>query len=799
MQTTVKSTSGPRGSAALAAKQPWLRLLPEDGWLTIGLLVVMVYTTIASIQSVTPPWAPGLHILTVTTGAGLLLGYLCVQQGRLPSSLVQLAAMAIGVWFSFMQTADAVVGGDRGALLARTGTWFHKAVLLHQSSDDNAVFLLFLGILSFLLAFISVWLVLHTRRPWLAALANGVVLLINLNWADDSKTLFFLVLYLLATLLLLVRFTLAENIRQWRAKGLRFSPDLSWDFMQAGAIFAVIVLLLAYLLPAGNANQLISDWWNNPTNPWQQVQSRFQTVFGGVQGNGPGTIDFFGSDLQLVGSVNLPNVEILRYTATPTSDATQYLATRVLNIYNGTNHWSASQTQVQQYGPNEPQPPTVQGHEATNTYKITLAREPGGSPLFAPGTEAAQFSVASSAYDSVTSPSALAWVATTPPVAGDSYTAVGYVSTATQAQLQAVQYPNAMPVGPQKDNIYPPGILADNLSNTPSNLPPLIQQTAKQWTAGTTNMYDAAEALQNNLRAGFKYTTNIQDAPSGMDAISWFLQRREGFCTYFATTMAVMARELGMPSRIVEGFAAGTYDSKSNSYIVRGTQAHVWPQIYFGQYGWINFEPTSGPFSTFARAADSSGGLNGPQATANPNNGASATRTQKQRQLDPGANGSAGSGGNATSTALVDAGLGASLLIVLLLLAAVLFSFWWRMLFRGLTPVAAVFARVAHLGGWAGAPPRRSQTPAEYTEQLARILPAQRSTLERLGEIYSRERYGGGAPPDATQELPGLYEQVRTSVMPVIMRRLRYAPAATLAYASGLARRLRSRRTTSSW
>ncbi|MGH2514561.1 MAG: hypothetical protein ACRDHP_02810, partial [Ktedonobacterales bacterium] len=231
MQTT-KALAHPR-SLAKSSAEPWFRLLPEDGILTIALLVVVVYTTVASIQSVTPPWAPGLDVLTGTTGIGLLLGYLTVQQGRLPSSLVQLIAMVLGVLFAFHQTAAAVVGGDNGALWSRTVDWFHRAILLHQSSDDNAVFLLFLATLSFLLAFISVWLVIHTRRPYLAALANGVVLLINLNWSTADRTIFFLVIYLLATLLLLVRFTLAENMRRWRARGLRFSPDLSWDFMQA--------------------------------------------------------------------------------------------------------------------------------------------------------------------------------------------------------------------------------------------------------------------------------------------------------------------------------------------------------------------------------------------------------------------------------------------------------------------------------------------------------------------------------------------------------------------------------------
>lgn len=806
MQTMVKPTTRPRvngngngkgnGSArvALAPKQPWLRLLPEDGWLTIALLVVMVYTTIASIQSVTPPWAPGLQILTATTGAGLLLGYLCVQQGRLPSGLVQLVAMAIGVWFAFVQTADAVVVGDRGALLARTGIWFQKAVLLHQSSDDNAVFLLFLGILSFLLAFISVWLVLHTRRPWLAALANGVVLLINLNWADENKTLFFLVLFLLATLLLLVRFTLAENIRQWRAKGLRFSPDLGWDFMQAGAIFAVIVLLTAYLLPSGNANQAISDWWNSPTNPWQQVQSRFETAFGGVQGNGPGSLDFFGSNLTLLGSVNLPNVEILHYTVGPTNDPSQYLVTRTLNNYNGVNNWTPAQTQVYTYRPGDIQPASVQSHLLSDTYKITLVREPSGSPLFAPGTEAQSFSVPSEAYDSAASGMPMAWVAATPPVSGDTYTASGYVSNATKPQLQAVPYPGQVTDPAQRDSLYPAQVLEENLQNLPTNLPPEVDQLARQWTQGANNMYDAAEAIQNHLRADFKYTTNIENAPSGVDGISWFLQRKEGFCTYFATTMAMMARDRGMPVRIAEGFANGSYDSKTNSYIVKGTQAHVWVQIYFAQYGWINFEPTAGPFSPFARATDINGGSTGPQGTVGPGNGPTPQATKLRGERPGGGDSTQGNGAGAVSPVLVGAGISASLLIVLILMALALFSFWWRMLFRGLTPVAAAFARVAHLGTWAGAPPRRSQTPTEYAEQLARIVPGQRSTLSRIGEIYSRERYGGGAPEEATSELPGLYDKVRSSVTPIILRRLRHAPAGLWARGRRMTRVLRGRR-----
>jgi transglutaminase-like putative cysteine protease len=791
MQATETVTPRRRRARTASPPAPWLRLLPEDGWLTLALLAIVVYTTIASIQSVTPAWAPGLQILTTTAAFGFLLGYLSVQQGRLPSWLVQVVALMAGVAVSFQQTTDAVVGGDRLALWSRVRVWFHTAVLLRANSNDNAVFLLFLAVLSFLLAYISVWLVIRTRRPWLAALANGVVLLINLNSTTDDKTLFFLVLYLLATLLLLVRFTLAENMRQWRARGLRFSPDLSWDFMQAGAIFAVIVLLAAYVLPTGPANQSITDYWNSPNNPWQALQSRLEAAFGGVAGKGAGAVNFFSSDLRLVGTVDLPNVTILRYTVPNDTydDPTQYLVTRTLDSYNGMNSWSSSQTQGRPYDPNQSQPASSVS-VATDTYDITLVTQPAGSPLFAPGSEAAGFSVPSVALQNIQTGAGTGWISPAPLTTGSRYLARGYVSTATREQLRAVPYPSQLSDG-QRAALYPDAILGEYLNSTlPTSVPPDVLVTAQQWTKGTTNMYDAAEALENSLRT-FTYTTRIQDAPPGVDAISWFLKQRAGFCTYFATTMAIMGRLLGMPTRIVEGFTAGKYDPQSNSFVVKGTQAHVWTQVYFGSYGWINFEPTSS-FDRFPRATTGSTPA-GPVTTPGAQGNGKSNSSQKARQHEQGGGGSSGAGGLAANPVLVGAGVGASLIIVLLLLAAVLASFWWRLLFRGLTPVTGAIARLTRLGAWAGAPPRRAQTSHEYADDLARVVPGQRALLQRLSDLYARERYGGGVTAESLQDVPQLYEQVRRSLVTVIAQRARSAPAAGLRLVRRRRRRLRER------
>jgi transglutaminase-like putative cysteine protease len=759
----------------------WRWLTPEDGWLTILLLAVVAYCVPWSIQNATPTWAPGLDILTYTTAAGLVLGFILAQQRLLSDSLAHGVAVVIGIAFAFQKTADAVLAGSRTALWQHVTAWIHTTLVLHESSDDNAVFLLFLAVLTFLLAYLSVRLVVRIRQPWMAALANGIVLLINLNWATSDKSLLLIVVFILSTLLLLVRFTLEENIRMWRARRLRFSRDLGWDFMQAGTIFAVIILILANALPSLPPNMGMQNFFTSPNGPLQSFENRFQSAFGGVQGRSNG-FNFFGTDLQLAGSVSLPNTVILRYTlpAALNGDASQYLITGVFTTYDGQNRWSRPTTDQTVNKAGTILPPSTQ-YETTDTYAITLVNPPNGQHIFVPGTEPASFTVGSQVKQSVATGSPVAWYSTQFLGAGDKYQAKGYVSNATVQQLEKVQYPSQL----SKTDLtqqYPGGILTENLANTP--VAPDVAQIAKRVTSDRHTMYDAAVALEDYLRQ-FKYTTTVEAPPPGVDAVSWFLQRREGFCTYFATAMAVMGRSLGMPTRIAEGFSTGTYDQATNSYVVTGLQSHVWTQVYFGQYGWVNFEPTSS-FDKFVRTYGNgaSGGTAGDTgATGNTKSKPSSPENNLQNLRNNGSG--AGAGGR---TALVSAGLSLSALIILGLLALAFFAVWWRRLFQGLSPVTEAFARVTRLGAWAGAPPAPSQTPSEYAERLSTIVPGQRETLYRLSDRYARERWGNNTESD-TLEYQRLYSEVRTHMTPVILRRLKRLPLVTAQRVNQLARR----------
>jgi len=210
---------------------------------------------------------------------------------------------------------------------------------------------------------------------------------------------------------------------------------------------------------------------------------------------------------------------------------------------------------------------------------------------------------------------------------------------------------------------------------------------------------------------------------------------------------------------------------------VRGTQSHVWTQIYFPGWGWINFEPTQS-FDKFTRPLTGSSGQPTPSTT--PANG-TATPKATPTELGPGGPqlpGTSSDGG--VGAVLTDVGLSLSVLFALLLLCVAVFGLWWRSAFRGLSPVTAAFGRVSRLGAWAGAPPRRAQTPSEYGDALGEVIPEERTSLRDLSALYARERWGGGLSEEARSRVPGIYTELRERLTEVIVRRLRRSPAAFL-------------------
>ena len=87
-----------------------------------------------------------------------------------------------------------------------------------------------------------------------------------------------------------------------------------------------------------------------------------------------------------------------------------------------------------------------------------------------------------------------------------------------------------------------------------------------------------------------------------ISSVECFAHYRQGYCQFYATTMAIFLREQGIPSRIVKGFLPGERSATGEEPIGNG-QSHQWVEVYFPGYGWVPFDPTGGDGRQAARPA----------------------------------------------------------------------------------------------------------------------------------------------------------------------------------------------------
>jgi transglutaminase-like putative cysteine protease len=138
-----------------------------------------------------------------------------------------------------------------------------------------------------------------------------------------------------------------------------------------------------------------------------------------------------------------------------------------------------------------------------------------------------------------------------------------------------------------------PDWVRDQFLRLPETVPARVHALARDLTIAETTPYDRALAIETYLRT-FPYTLEVDQPPPGRDAADYFLfDLKRGYCDYYATAMAVLARAAGVPSRLVVGYANGAYDYRRAQYIVTENYAHSWVEIYFTDIGWVEFEPTA--------------------------------------------------------------------------------------------------------------------------------------------------------------------------------------------------------------
>jgi transglutaminase-like putative cysteine protease len=145
--------------------------------------------------------------------------------------------------------------------------------------------------------------------------------------------------------------------------------------------------------------------------------------------------------------------------------------------------------------------------------------------------------------------------------------------------------------------------LFSKYTQLPEDIPASIKQLAEEVTAGKTNWFDKAKAIERYFSAsGFRYDQSDVAIPGEEeDYVEQFLfDTKTGYCDNFSSSMAVMLRTLGIPTRWVKGYTGGEFINTSSEnlsreiYEVTNNNAHSWVEVYFPNQGWVPFEPTMG-------------------------------------------------------------------------------------------------------------------------------------------------------------------------------------------------------------
>ncbi len=126
-------------------------------------------------------------------------------------------------------------------------------------------------------------------------------------------------------------------------------------------------------------------------------------------------------------------------------------------------------------------------------------------------------------------------------------------------------------------------------------IPEAVVDTARRVTRGAEGPLETGIALQQWFRRPGNFVYDLRTrGGTGNSAMLDFLRDRRGYCEHFATAMAVMARVLGVPSRINVGFTAGELADDGIARVISSNDAHAWPELWLPGVGWTRFEPTPG-------------------------------------------------------------------------------------------------------------------------------------------------------------------------------------------------------------
>ena len=686
----------------------------------IALLLLMAMAMLAAWALTTTEWAENLNIIPLIALLGVWSGA-ALARSRFPGWLAFLFAAVYGLF---------VIGWQLGATLDPALIWQRRALVLYgrlavfgsviivgEPNQDPLMFVLIMSLILWCVGVLSAWGGFRSGRLWTTILPGGLtILMIAYYYLGEARLSLFLSVYLFLALILAVRMELMRQQYQWSRERARVPIDAQLRISISGLVAAALLVILAWGAPAFARSDRLAEAWSAITQPFDRMKDRVSDAIGTLRGPAAVVATEYDDVLQLGAGTQPVNrlVMIVDPATFPRAGGRFYWRSRIYDRYLD-NQWFSPQGQLLEFDPQEGD--------------LTLA-DPIGRELVE-----VSFAPQGAAFKQLYLPAEPVWVDRTSTLRVTPADSNGYDVLTVEADRivyegetylarSAIASPSAGQLRSAGTD-YPDWV-ANRYLQLPETITPRTVELARGITEGLDNPYDQAVAITRWLRSNITYDRVIDPPPEDVDRVDWFLfDYKIGFCNYYASAEVVMLRSLGIPARLAAGYARGTYDAENGVYMVFGEDSHSWPEVYFPNIGWVEFEPTvSQPVLTRPESITSDepgGGFRGSPDGGEPENPEGRLEELLRENELPAV------GGTLRQTGAL---LGQVLL--LLILAALLVLGWIR-----INPVSWIGLRAGLANSLARAglePPRALMPPASGWETpTGRLYAAWSAWLQRLG------------------------------------------------------------------
>ncbi|MFI5225902.1 MAG: DUF4129 domain-containing transglutaminase family protein [Candidatus Limnocylindrales bacterium] len=753
-------------------------LAPAEGWLTILLIVLLVLPIAWSISDAR--YVLGRGDLTAFLPLAALLGVSWgmlgakVGWGRWRTHLLGavIAALVVPI---LVGTTLVTGSADIGAMFKATAASTVDAVLdlsIRQRSvtQQYGHYLLVLGLIVWGTAQFAGYATLGHRRPLGAVFVTGLVLLTNMAITQNDQ-LSLLVLFSLAALLLLVRLHADEERLSWLHRRIGDPAAVTGLYLRGGAAFVAIAVVGALVLTTTAASAPLAAAFSGLDDQLVSVGQQFERF---LPVGGPGTRISgvsFGPNALITGQWNNDPTEAIEIDVPPGDTTSYYWRAYTYDKFTQ-NAWSISDDVRVDRDANLPildgTGDAIQSPDLRRqlTFTVTNKDFPGAT-VFAPDAPA-----------TVSIDTKLSVIGSDRYFGGleadgwKSYTATALVPVITKSGSTGWTENELRVAG----NDYPQAVRELYLAPGPTGtLGPESKKLLARIVAAagpTQDAYDVALAADRILQNSneFHYDTNVKDLADGpckdLSVVECFATYKRGYCQYYATTMALLLRADGIPTRFVQGWLPGTRDPKTGVEPILRSNSHAWVEVYFPGYGWYPFDPTApggiqpaqlplGPIVSpkpSATARPRSSGDTGADRTIRPAAGAGTTTTQRPGGPSP-------------------AGLIVVATLLLIAVGGIAFLAYRRGP-RGPTHPEAAWRGVVGLASRFGWAPRPNQTPFEYAGALSEVIPVARPDLYTVATARVEVVYGRHSlDADRLARVRLAQRRLRVTLLRLIVRR----------------------------